>query len=546
MIRSLFIILLCCTFALLSRAQDTAPQSPETITLPLPDGQSIEFSLIRVAETDNLFSSADFNIGESLKSTYGQRLTPTSVSGTVYVAPSSGKTGYWALPMAVTELTRGQYAAIVSPGSPPPEEEADLPVTSLSFNEIQTFIDKLNEWWHKDTQAATALDKLGSRQKHGCPYARLPMETEWEYAARGGGHVSGDIFNRTQPYADKTALSKSENLYSQSAELSEVASTGVCNPCGLYDMLGNVREIVQGAFRPEYHFGRIGGLVIRGGCYVDRPTAVFSYTRREQEPYDAKTGEAFRDTCTGFRLVLGSTILTNKISLSTLDDQWSTYWADRASKRPGSSPTDSIQQAIMPNQGDIAQQLGDLASKMTALTGKKSGAVAADVQALGNTLNEMKEQMRMMENIIRKSQVTSAQAALQMIYYSSADAAKNSLAAAQVRERANLSDLSDDIRQALLTNLHTLEANVPTYWSMYTKGCEALKDVDPKVVEEQVNARLQEMKAACAADPAKKSQIPIFELAVLHFKKYVNSGRLSRDECDAWYNDLFKLATQAR
>ena len=95
----------------------------------------------------------------------------------------------------------------------------DLPVEWVSWDDVQTFLRKLN--------AAT-----------GKPY-RLPTEAEWEYAARGG--------NKSQGY--KYAGSNDPDLVawygSNSDRTTHEVGTRFPNELGIYDMSGNVYEWCQ-------------------------------------------------------------------------------------------------------------------------------------------------------------------------------------------------------------------------------------------------------------------------------------------------------------
>ena len=87
------------------------------------------------------------------------------------------------------------------------------PVESLSWQDVQEFIKKLNELDNNHTY-------------------RLPTEFEWEFAARAG--AVGEIpFGTTSTFAVISAKTTSE------------VGTKEPNAWGLYDMLGNVWEWVQ-------------------------------------------------------------------------------------------------------------------------------------------------------------------------------------------------------------------------------------------------------------------------------------------------------------
>lgn len=138
----------------------------------------------------------------------------------------------------------------------------NCPVEQVSWNDIQDFIGKLNEF---------PLNKGGLRGLY-----RLPTEAEWEYAARSGGkrekYAGGD-------YVDSVAW-----YDSNSGKKTHPVGTKSPNGLGIYDMSGNVWEWVQDWYGEKYYSesprnnpkGPYSGQarVLRGGSWyrVDRHT----------------------------------------------------------------------------------------------------------------------------------------------------------------------------------------------------------------------------------------------------------------------------------
>lgn len=115
-------------------------------------------------------------------------------------------------------VTQRLWKAVM--GSNPSDFKGDnLPVENVSWDDVQTFLRKLN--------AAT-----------GKTY-RLPTEAEWEYAARGG--------NKSQGY--KYAGSNDPDLVAwhdgNSGNTTHEVGTRFPNELGIYDMSGNVWEWCQ-------------------------------------------------------------------------------------------------------------------------------------------------------------------------------------------------------------------------------------------------------------------------------------------------------------
>ncbi len=130
-----------------------------------------------------------------------------------------------------TEVTQQLWEEVMDT-YPAENVGVNFPVESVSWNDCQGFINRLNQF---------AADQLNGM------HFRLPTEAEWEYAARGG--------NQSQGY-----------LYSGSNNVDEVAwytgnSNGsihnvkqkLPNELGLYDMTGNVWEWCFDYFEWEYY-----------------------------------------------------------------------------------------------------------------------------------------------------------------------------------------------------------------------------------------------------------------------------------------------------
>lgn len=112
------------------------------------------------------------------------------------------------------EVTQGEYRRVTNENPSQIKKGDDLPVESVSWNEAQIFIEKLNS--------------LTGR------HYRLPTEAEWEYAARSGG--------KKEMYAGGNDLSTFAWYKDNSGATIKPGGGKRPNGLGLYDMSGNVNE----------------------------------------------------------------------------------------------------------------------------------------------------------------------------------------------------------------------------------------------------------------------------------------------------------------
>lgn len=140
-----------------------------------------------------------------------------------------------------TEVTQELWTAVM--GNNPSlfkgaEGEKNLPVTNVTWDEVQTFIKKLNHMTGR--------------------HFRLPSEAEWEYAARGGkkGLLSPTVYSG----ADKPEVAA---YYKQnSGNRPQPVGLLMPNQLQLRDMSGNVEEWVEDVYA-EYKDSTFTDPVIR-------------------------------------------------------------------------------------------------------------------------------------------------------------------------------------------------------------------------------------------------------------------------------------------
>ena len=178
-------------------------------------------------------------------------------------------------------VTQGLWQAVMQ-SNPSYFVGADRPVETVSWDEVQTFIDRLNKATEKSF--------------------RLPTEAEWEFAARGG-KKSHDF-----KYSGSNKLQEvgwyDENSYGETKPVGLKFS----NELGLYDMSGNVWEWCKDWYDSDYYSecSKVGlvtdppgpdqgvNRVLRGGNYFNNAENCRVTNRNNNHPDNRFNNDGFR------------------------------------------------------------------------------------------------------------------------------------------------------------------------------------------------------------------------------------------------------------
>ena len=112
-----------------------------------------------------------------------------------------------------------------------------------------------------------------------------------------------------------------EGIKLDSQKKIQIIGTKKPNPLGIYDMLGNVSEICFDPFRLNYHQGRSGGYVVRGGdLFLLNPDNIRSSFRLELPFYKGR--ETQKSPNTGFRVVINAPLMSTQKRIDEIRKKW--------------------------------------------------------------------------------------------------------------------------------------------------------------------------------------------------------------------------------
>lgn len=187
------------------------------------------------------------------------------------------------------EVTQALWRAVMGKlGAYSSTNDYSYPVTYRSHDEIHEFIDKLN---------------LLTGEHY-----RLLTEAEWEFAARGGNQSKGFIYAGSNNYADVSHgfAPPGTKIVETIDDIVITSGSMVPNELGLYDMSGNVAELVEDNYYeytsdPQENplFRNESGMVIsRGGGAASNYEWEYRATAREAVKQHSSSGLEW----VGFRL----------------------------------------------------------------------------------------------------------------------------------------------------------------------------------------------------------------------------------------------------
>ena len=176
------------------------------------------------------------------------------------------------------EVTQALWRAVMG-SNPSPFKGDNLPVERVSWNDCQTFINRLNSYTGRNF--------------------RLPTEAEWEFAARGGN------YSRHYKYSGSNHFRHVAWYNGNSGKRTHPVGTKQANELGLYDMSGNVWEWCSDWYGSYSSYSQNDPTGPNSGSYrVLRSSSWYNSARHCRSTFRFRYSPGYRDYGLGLRLAL--------------------------------------------------------------------------------------------------------------------------------------------------------------------------------------------------------------------------------------------------
>ena len=299
--------------------------SDDDVILPMPCDGSMVMKKV-YTPTNKPLDDIKVILGSNQKELgFAEYATPNYISGSF---SDNGKERYYLI--GKYEVTALQYQAVMNDTCPSAKISLIFPMTNISWFDAIAFTDKYNRWLIEN-QTKNKLNTIPQG------YFRLPNNTEWEYAARGGTKVTESEFreNHFPMAANLENYAWFSGAKSANGKLQLIGRLQP-NPLDIYDILGNANEMMFDSFRmnklDRYH-GQEGGMIVRGGSYLTPESSITAAFRTEKPYYDDKG--AYKSLDVGFRLVYTTSVMNSSDAVKVLDKQWNELGNETTSSANG-------------------------------------------------------------------------------------------------------------------------------------------------------------------------------------------------------------------
>ncbi len=503
MYQFLLLFLTIFSFVSISLANDIYDPQPcdGDLVLPMPNGAKMVFRSVFLGIGKEPWAYKEITLGDKDETNYREYPTPTRFSGSFIKKNPNSNEEDWMFYLGKYEVTKDQYYSIMDKDK---MNGSQMPITNISWFDAQNFIREYNLWLFEN-----ASDELP--ENNGTPgFLRLPTETEWEFAARGGSEVSDEKFYERHPYP-KDMLKISEWHFERANN--NVKKVGTCkveHPLKIHDILGNVSEMTNSFYSVEYFLGRLGGFVARGGSVSYNPEDLRSSFRQAEMPFykkkeDKELTKELTQGDLGFRLVISSHIFeVEDATRGKLNDALKDYITQRL-------PPLSLAFSGQPLGSQTHPDLNKIIEIIKPLKEELKNTANSSQQAKGwlKRVNELDLSLVNIQKIVRKWQVDSAYAWItnttdSALLFCMHDIAPRNIIENDKRKFRELYDTTNNkiLKEQYGKNLRKVEENLIIFednikhgLSRYQNALDQLEKIDKEIVDDAFRTYITKLES---------------------------------------------------
>ena len=279
---------------------------PDDVIVSLPCDLKMAFRKVYTSTGNDKLQDNTFVAGNASESSLSQGAHLRHIQGGF-----KDDKGYYYL-VSKYELLKFQVEAIRNNGvCPKITPKNRIPVTNISYFDAQDIA----------RQMTLYIQGLGGTKNpllQQDSFVRMLTDAEWEFAARGGLNVTKEQFSESIPAFNGEELRDIAWYQGPQSSNGRVQLPGLKkpNPLKIYDMLGNVQEMVNDFFNPvkeQRISGQVGGICVRGGSFLTPAQRMSSALRFEKPLINPINHKEAKSLDMGTRFTLASTAVFNNV-----------------------------------------------------------------------------------------------------------------------------------------------------------------------------------------------------------------------------------------
>ncbi len=267
------------------------------------------------------------------------------------------------------------------------------PLSGVDIVTIYNFLQKYTLWCYQDAACNRALPRLSRKDWREQPAAdslpgffRLPNESEWEYAARGGlTALREGNFSKKLPFDDKNWATFARANQGSVQRIGQTEAT----VGGFHDLFGNIQELTDNSFLTESIQGKMGGQTVRGGSFLSKPDQLRASWRSEQPPYQMDSSgklQPQRSPSTGLRISIGMPVLLSVEQRRLIAQEFADY--KKSASREETPAIRALRDTSMRDVASALRELEGIKSRAPANLQPFLGSIAVTLETAQQEIRE--------------------------------------------------------------------------------------------------------------------------------------------------------------